>query len=177
MNRLWAVHHLVMVVYNIHTVFINWFHSKCYVHVYVSANVLKCYSSKKYLLECILDKLDNKMMPSVVHYETHAKWLFFFFLNPISIFILCSSLELYIQWEQSVVTLMCLSKLFIITTSETFWSSQLRPCTFIKQAAQSTAVRVQNVIVMSSDLQLLQGFFSFECASPVLQKFGLQSQH
>lgn len=175
MNRLWAVHHLVIVVYNIHTVFINWFHSKCYVHVYVSANVLMCYSSKKYLLECILDKLDKKMMPSVVHYETYAKWLFFFFfLNPISIF--------YTMQFTGVVHPMGAKCCYINVSFKTFHYFHIRNLLIFRVKAlhfhqASSPVNSCTSAKMSSDLQLLQGFFSFECASPVLQQFGLQSQH
>lgn len=49
---------------------------------YVCAHVLICYVFSTNKILCILDKMDNRMMPSVVHYGANAKCIF---LSPKSI--------------------------------------------------------------------------------------------
>lgn len=75
----------VKVLYNIYNIFTNQCHSEfcmcMYAFVLLRAHVLYVKIFQQKIL-CILEKIDNRIMSSVVHYEAHFKCAY---LNPISI--------------------------------------------------------------------------------------------
>lgn len=123
---------------------------KSIVHICLCMYVHVCLFYGLLARNTLHDKMDNRMMPSVVHYEAHAKCVF---LNPKSILysmlftevahpmgLNCCCINVafktFSQFESSFHY--CHITKFMITEQDS--QPQLRPCPFSWQAAMSTAI-------------------------------------